>query len=278
MQILKGAPVAEALNAQFCAQISELAKKGTVPKLAIVRVGEREDDIAYERGITRRFLNADAEVLTMALPQAAEQGELERAIAKLNKDALVHGIILLRPLPKQLSLESLKYLISPAKDVDCMGAINQSLVFEGNPEGYPPPTAQAVLEMLDFYKISPAGKKVVIIGRSLVVGKPLSMLLLARDATVTICHTKTQELASECKRADILVASAGAAGLVGADFVHAGQIVIDVGINMVDGKLCGDVDFAAVEGKVAALTPVPGGVGTVTSAVLLKHTIQSINL
>ena len=275
MKELRGMPVVNALAEQFNKQVAILKEQQIIPKLAVVRIGEREDDIAYEKGILKRFSAVNAAVEIIVLPYEVNQEALEAAIYSLNNDSSVHGILLFRPLPKHISQERIKNIISNEKDVDCMGTANAGLVYEGNGEGYAPCTAQAVIEMLDFYGMDTAGKKITIIGRSLVVGKPLAMLLLNRNATITICHTKTLDLANECKKADILIACAGVAGVVKSDFVHRDQIVIDVGIHVVEGKLCGDVDYAAVAENVAAITPVPGGVGTVTTSVLLKHTINS---
>lgn len=275
MQELRGMPVVNELTAKFRNDIERLAQKGIIPKLTIVRVGEREDDLSYEKGIIKRFTAVQAIAEVIALPAGCSQQELENTIVALNEDAGVHGILLFRPLPGRLSEDNIKSMIIKEKDVDCMGINNTAYVFSGKKDCYPPCTAQAVVELLDFYGIDATGKKIVIIGRSLVVGKPLSMLLLGKNATVTICHTKTADLADECKRADILIACAGKAKMVKENFVNPEQIVIDVGINIENGKLCGDVDYDAVLGKVKAITPVPGGIGTVTTSVLLKHTIMS---
>lgn len=275
MQELRGMPVVNALIEKFGGQVNELKEQGIVPKLSVVRVGERDDDIAYERGILKRFSAVNAVVDVTVLPPDVTQEALEETIVKLNKDDTVHGILLFRPLPKHLSEDRIKALIDETKDVDCMGTANTAHVFAGDKNGYPPCTPQAVIEILDHYGIDLTGKKAVVVGRSLVVGKPLAMLLLKKNATVTICHTRTANLADECKKADILIACAGVAKMITADFVSSEQIVIDVGINMLEGKLCGDVDYEAVADKVKAITPVPGGVGTVTTSVLLKHTIQS---
>lgn len=275
MQELKGMPVVNALTEKLAKDAKELNAKGITPKLTVVRVGEREDDISYEKGISKGFSMVNAVVEVIELPNDVSQEKLEETIIILNNDKSVHGILLFRPLPKHLSDEKLKKLIAEEKDVDCMGIENIASMFSGNKNGYPPCTAQAVVELLDFYNIDVSGKKVTIIGRSLVVGKPLAMLLLGKDATITICHTKTVNLAEECKKADILIACAGVAKMITAEFVHSEQVIIDVGINMVDGKLCGDVDYEAVVHKVKCLTPVPGGIGTITTSVLLKHTIRS---
>jgi methylenetetrahydrofolate dehydrogenase (NADP+)/methenyltetrahydrofolate cyclohydrolase len=267
-------PVAEALMGQIKRQMETLAKKQITPKLAVIRTGEREDDISYERGILKRFSAAGAIAEVTALPRDLPQDDLDDTILKQNNDKSVHGILVLRPLPDHISQERTKELIDPKKDVDGMGTVSFAHIYEGGREGYAPCTAQAVIELLDFYNIELTGKKAAVIGRSLIVGRPLAMLLLEKNATVTICHTKTRELADECKRADILIACAGSPKMVGAPFTRPEQIIIDVGVNMADGKLCGDADYEALAGRVAAMTPVPGGVGAVTSCVLLKNTVE----
>lgn len=275
MRRLDGMPVANALSKQLAEQVMALGKKGIVPRLAVVRVGEREEDLSYEKSILKRFSALNAAMEVIALPAGITQDVLESTIISLNKDRTVHGILLFRPLPKQLSEDGIKSIIAPEKDVDCMGIFNIACLFAGNKKGFPPCTPQAVIELLDFYGIDVEGKKATIVGRSLVVGRPLAMLLLSKSATVTVCHTKTAALAEECKNADILIACAGAAKMITSDFTNHRQTVIDVGINMKDGKLCGDVDYDDVADKVGAITPVPGGVGAITTLVLLKHTILS---
>lgn len=271
----RGMPVVKAMAEKFKEQVAGLKEKGIIPKLAIVRVGEREDDIAYEKGALKRFAGVDALVEVIALPTTISQDEFDKVIIRLNEDKEIHGILVFRPLPKQLSDERLKELINPLKDVDGISMINSAKVFAGEKSGFAPCTAQAVVEILDFYGIELTGKRVVVVGRSLVVGRPLSMLLLKKNATVTICHTRTKDIAAECSRADILIACAGSARMIKKEYTNPGQTVIDVGINFVDGVMCGDVDYEAVAESVAAITPVPGGVGTVTTSVLLKHTIES---
>jgi methylenetetrahydrofolate dehydrogenase (NADP+)/methenyltetrahydrofolate cyclohydrolase len=275
MRELRGMPVVKALAEQLKGEVSELMQNGIIPKLAVVRVGEREDDLSYEKGLLKRFAAVEAKAEVTVLPEDCTQETLEKTIDTLNADKDVHGILLFRPLPKHLSEEPLKERISQEKDVDCMGIRNMAHVFAGDKTGYPPCTPQAVMELLDFYGIDLTGKKVTVVGRSLVVGRPLAMLLLGKNATVTICHTRTKNLEEECRNADIIVACAGAARMIRREFVREGQIVIDVGINMVDGKLCGDVDYEAVSEVAEAVTPVPGGIGTVTTSVLLKHTVLS---
>lgn len=271
----RGMPAVKAMAEKFKSRVAALKERGVYPKLAVVRVGEREDDIAYEKGIMKRFGAVEAEVEVIELPVDIDEASFEENIVCLNEDDSVHGILVFRPLPKQLNDDRLKELIRPDKDVDSISMANAAKVFAGDKTGYAPCTAQAVMELLEHYKVDLTGKRVVIVGRSLVVGKPLAMLMLGKNATVTVCHTRTKNIAEECKRADILVACAGSAKMVKRDFTNHDQIVIDVGINFIDGAMCGDVDYDDVAEHVAAITPVPGGVGTVTTSVLLKHTLES---
>ncbi len=271
----RGMPVVKAMAEDFKSRVTELKDKGVCPKLAVVRVGEREDDIAYEKGIMKRFGTVGADVSVIELPVDIDENSFEETIKELNEDEKVHGILVFRPLPKQLSDDRLKEIIRPDKDVDSISMVNAAKVFAGDKTGYAPCTAQAVMELLAHYDVDLTGKRVVIVGRSLVVGKPLAMLMLAKNATVTVCHTRTKNIEDECRRADILVACAGSAKMIKKDYTNPGQIVVDVGINFVDGAMCGDVDYDDVAEHVAAITPVPGGVGTVTTSVLLKHTLES---
>lgn len=272
---LKGAPVAAAIRDSVKGPVGRLRAEGIVPRLAVVRVGRREDTASYEREICRRFSAAGAEVDIVELPETASQERLEGAVQALNDDPGTHGILLLKPLPAGLSEEPLRRRIDERKDVDGIGYAGMARLFSGAEGGYPPCTAQAVVEILDGYGIGISGKKAVVVGRSLVVGRPAAMLLLRRDATVTICHTKTADLAKECRAADILVACAGVPGLITADHVRPGQVVVDVGIHMTQRGLCGDVEYPAVAAVAEAVTPVPGGVGAITVSVLLRHTVQS---
>ncbi|MGN0305183.1 MAG: bifunctional 5,10-methylenetetrahydrofolate dehydrogenase/5,10-methenyltetrahydrofolate cyclohydrolase [Lachnospiraceae bacterium] len=275
MQELKGMPVAKAMLESLREEVIQLKNKGITPKLAIVRIGEREDDLSYERGIYKRFEAAGALAETFVLPLKAEQEELEEVIAGLNQDSSIHGILVFRPFPSSLDEGKIQRLVAAHKDVDGMTKANMAHVFAGDGRGFPPCTPQAVVEILDYYGISVYGKKVTIVGRSMVVGRPLSMLLLQKHATVTICHTKTRNLEEECKKADILIACAGVPKMITKKFIQSGQVIIDVGIHAIEGGLCGDVDYAVASTMVDAITPVPGGVGSVTTSVLLKHTIAS---
>lgn len=272
---LRGMPVVKKIAEDATKDIEALSKKGIMPKLAVVRVGEREDDLSYERGLLKRFSAVGAAVDVNVLKEDVSQEELESTIRSLNADEEVHGILVFRPLPKHLNEDAIKELVEPRKDVDCMGERNMAHVFIQDGKGHNPCTAQAVIEMLDFYGYDLCGKKAVVVGRSMVVGKPLSVMLQKKNATVTMCHTRTKNLAAECKKADFIFAAAGVAKMLKEEYVRDNQVVIDVGINMLDGKLCGDADFENISKTVAAASPVPGGVGTVTTSVLLKHVIES---
>lgn len=276
--MMKGSEVAAAMKEELLREVEKLAQKGIVPELGIVRVGARPDDLAYERGAIKRMGTMGIRCKIIELPESIGQAEFEREFSAVDNDPDVHGILLFRPLPKQLDEESVKNIINPKKDIDCMSPINIAKVFSGDASGFAPCTAQAVMEVLAHYGIDVGGKRVTVVGRSMVVGRPLSMLLLKKNATVTICHTKTRDLEETCRNAEILVAAAGKAAMITADFVSENSVVIDVGINVgSDGKLCGDVDFDAVAPRVAYITPVPGGVGTVTSSVLAEHVVRAAN-
>ncbi len=274
--LLKGAEVVSALNARITADVEQLKNRGTAPALALVRVGERADDIAYERGLLKRAETVGVAVRQFLLPETVSQEELLGAIRQINSDASIHGCLIFRPLPKSISDERVRAALAPEKDVDGITEGSLAGVFSGTKHGFPPCTAQACIEILDYYGVETQGKTAVVIGRSLVVGKPVAMMLLQKNATVTICHTKTVDMPSVTKRADILIVAAGRAGVVGADYVSAGQTVLDVGINFTpEGKMVGDADFAAIEPIAGAITPVPGGVGTVTTSVLMAHVVEA---
>ena len=275
-EIWKGAPVAEALNARAIAQVEALGARGIHPTLAIIRVGERPDDLSYERGAMKRCEKLGVQVRRFLLPQQASQAQLMEAIAQVNGDPGIHGCLLLRPLPPQMDEEAARRALSPAKDVDGITDGSLAGVFTGSGEGYPPCTAQACIEILDHYGYSLQGKRAVVVGRSLVVGKPVAMLLLARHATVTICHTRTQDLPAVCRGADLVIAAAGKPRMLTQAYFAPGQVVLDVGIHVLeDGSMCGDVDDAAAQQLAAAVTPVPGGVGTVTTSVLAAQVVAA---
>ena len=276
-EILKGKPVADALTEELAAQAAALREAGTVPTLAIVRVGEREDDLSYERGALSRCAKVGIDVRQFVLPADCTQEDLMAAIAQVNEDEGIHGCLMFRPLPKTLDEAAACAALDPAKDVD--GITQGSLygVFANRPVGFPPCTAEACVRLIEHYGYELQGARVAVVGRSLVIGKPVSMMLQAKNATVTMCHTRTRDLAATCREADILVVAAGHIGTAGADAVREGQVVVDVGINW-DAeaeKLVGDVVFDEAEPVVAAITPVPGGVGSVTTAVLASHVITA---
>jgi methylenetetrahydrofolate dehydrogenase (NADP+)/methenyltetrahydrofolate cyclohydrolase len=276
-KLLKGLPVAKALTEELKVQVEELRERGVVPTLAIVRVGERDDDLSYERGATKRCDAIGIDVRKFSLPADCTQDELMATIAEVNTDASIHGCLMFRPLPAHLDEPAACNALDPAKDIDCSTERSLFGVFANRPIGFPPCTAEACIQLLDYYGYDLTGAEATVVGRSLVIGKPVSMMLQARNATVTMCHTRTRDLASACRKAEVLVVAAGHIGTVGADAVRAGQTVIDVGVNWDEkaGKLCGDVLFDEVEPVVDAITPVPGGVGSVTTAVLAKHVVEA---
>ena len=273
---LLGKEVTAALNERIKANVAALQEKGVNPTLAIIRVGENESDISYERGATKRCETLGVACTKILLPEDATQEQVLAAVDQVNKDDKIHGVLLFRPLPKHLNQTEIENALDPAKDVDCMTDGSMSGVFTGKALGFPPCTPQACMEILDHYGIDCTGKKAVVIGRSLVVGKPAAMMLIKKNATVTICHTRTKDMPSVTREAEILIVAAGRAGVVNKDYVSPGQIVIDVGINVnEEGKLCGDVKFDEVEPIVEAITPVPGGVGSVTTSVLVGHVVEA---
>ena len=274
MELLKGAPVSAAIREWAAEEIKQL--QGSVPKLAIIRVGEKPDDMSYERSAVKKMEAFGLRVQIFVFPKDISDEEFKEAFQKINKDPDVTGILLLRPLPRQIKEKEIEAMNDPKKDLDGISPVNIAKVFSGDPSGFAPCTAEAVIEILKANNISIEGKRAAVIGRSMVIGKPLSMLLLKENATVTICHTRTKELPEICRQAEILVAAAGKAGMVEESWVSDGAVVIDVGINVDEnGKLCGDVDQASMESRNLLLTPVPGGVGAVTTAVLAKHLIQA---
>lgn len=273
---LLGKEVTAALNERIKADVATLNAKGVKPTLGIIRVGERPDDLSYERGATKRCETLGVEYKKYLLPADVSQEELLKVVDEVNKDDNIHGVLMFRPLPKHIDQTLVENALAAEKDVDCQTDASLGGVFTGKKVGFPPCTPQACMEILDHYGIDCTGKKAVVIGRSLVVGKPAAQMLIKKNATVTTCHTRTIDMPSVAREAEILIVAAGRAGVVGAEYVSPGQIVIDVGINVnAEGKLCGDVDYAAVEPIVDAITPVPGGVGSVTTSVLVGHVVEA---
>ena len=276
MQRLGGKEVADKIVEEIKVKVEELKGKGISPKLAILRVGAREDDLAYERGVLKRFESAGVEVEVTAVDVAITQEELDKTFDGINNDPQVHGILVFRPLPKGLSDEHMRRTIDPGKDSDFMDIRNMENVLAGVKDAAAPCTAEAVMALIKHYQIETKGKKVTVVGRSLVIGKPVALLLTTANATVTVCHTKTVNIEEECRNADIIVACCGVAKMITEKFVKPGQIVIDVGMNVdEEGKLCGDADYEKVSEIAEAVTPVPGGVGSITTAILLKHVVDN---
>lgn len=275
--LLKGKDVAQAINLRSKNDVSTLKQNGIIPTLAILRVGDKESDLSYEKGAIKRASEAGIEVKTFVLDENVEYNEFYKTLDQLNNDNSIHGILMLRPLPSYLDNEKARLSINPSKDVD--GCTNGSLsgVFTNTEFGFAPCTAQAAIEILDYYNIDVKGKNIVVIGRSLVVGKPLSMMLLNKNATVTICHTKTIDLPSITSKADIVITATGQMESLDSKYFSNNQIVVDVGIswNEAKQKLCGDVLFDEVEPIVNSITPVPGGVGSVTTSVLINHVVEA---
>ena len=273
---LRGKAVSDSIGEKLTPVIEDLKNKGIIPTLAVVRVGAREDDLAYERGLKKKFENYGCAFRVLELPEDVTQSELDETVNAADNDPDIHGILVFRPLSKHLTDKNIVNTISSGKDSDCMGMQNMAKVFAGDQTGYAPCTAQAVIEVLKHYGTDLKGKKVTVVGRSLVIGKPVALMLIKENATVTVCHTKTADLKAECQAADIVVAAAGVAKMLGSEYFRAGQTVIDVGMNVdEEGKLCGDVDYESVKDIVDAITPVPGGVGSVTTSVLLKHVVDN---
>ena len=286
-KLLLGKEVTAALNAKLQARVAALKEKGVTPKLGIVRCGENPSDLSYEKGATARAELIGVEVEKFVLPEDVTKEALIDQIKAINADDSIHGVLMFRPLPKHLKADQdeICNTLDPAKDVDCMTDLSNAGVFEGRKDlGFPPCTPQACMEILDYYGIDCKGKKAVVIGRSLVVGKPAAMMLMGKNATVTVCHTRTVDVPKEAREADILVSSAGVLKSLTRDYVKPGQIVIDVSINWDPekvnarggkGAIAGDAVFEEVEPIVEAITPVPGGVGSVTTSVLIGHVVEA---
>ena len=277
--ILEGPAVAEAISEDVMNRVTALAAQGVTPCLGILRVGERPDDLSYERGACKRAEVMGIAVRHLVFDEGVTTEELVEAVEAINADDSVHGLLILRPLPAHIDEERACNALVAYKDVDACGERSLGTLFTGGDGAFAPCTAQASIEILDHYGIEIAGRRALVIGRSLVIGKPLSMLLLDRNATVTIAHSRTVGLAALTREADIVVACVGRAAMVGADHVAPGQTLIDVGINVAnDGSLVGDIAFDEVIDVVDAVTPVPRGVGSVTTSVLCKHVVQAAEM
>ena len=282
---LLGKEVNEALVAALQTRTAALREKGVTPTLGIIRLGENPSDLSYEKGATKRAEEVGVAVKNYILPEDASKEDVLKVIDEVNADTSVHGVLMFRPLPKHLKADQDEICnrLAPCKDVDSMTHMSNAGVFEGQDLGYAPCTPAACMEILDHYGIDCKGKNAVVIGRSLVVGKPAAMMLMAKNATVTVCHTRTVNTAEICRNADIIVTAAGVLNSLTKDFVREGQIVIDVSMNWNPekitskgkGGMSGDCVFDEVEPIVEAITPVPGGVGAVTTTVLMKHVVEA---
>lgn len=273
---LRGKKVSDGIKEYVSKELETLS---FVPNLAIVRVGENPDDMSYERSATKKLKSFGLDVASYVFPQDISDEDFKKAFKDINEDDEVTGILLLRPLPRTINEKDIENMIDPKKDLDGISPINIAKVFAGDTTGFSPCTAEAVIEVLKAYDIELTGKRVTVVGRSMVVGKPVSMLLLKENATVTMTHTRTVNLKKTCSDAEIVIAAAGRAKMLNSDYCGQDAVMVDVGINVDDnGKLCGDVDYSTLDGKASAATPVPGGVGTVTTTVLAKHLIQAAKM
>ena len=276
-EIWKGSPVAKAISETLIQDVEELKAKGVVPTLAIVRVGERPDDLAYENGAMKRAEKVGVRVMNEVFPADIKEEVFFKELIRINTDPEVHGILMFQPLPKHIDGVKARSLMDPSKDVDGCTTGSMAGVFTNTALGFPPCTAQAAMEMLHYYGVEIKGKKAAVIGRSLIIGRPVAMMLMHENATVVNCHTRTVDVPSITSKADILIAAAGVLRSVKPEFTNPDQIVIDVGINWDEEaqSIAGDVDFDAVEPVVKAITPVPAGVGSVTTSVLMKHVVEA---
>ena len=277
-ELLKGAPVAGAITRRNAQAVEELKNKGVTPTLAIIRLGEKPGDLSYEKGALKRAEKTGVEVKQFVFPETMTEKALVKEIRKINEDDSIHGVLMFRPLPEHIDEKAVCETLAPAKDMDGITSGSMAGVFMDTEIGYPPCTAEAVMEILDHYDVQLKGSKVTIFGRSLVIGKPVAMMLMGRHATITVCHSRTaiDDFRAAGAGADVVVSALGRAKMIGSEILGSGQTIIDVGINVdEEGNLCGDVNFEEAERDAAAITPVPGGVGSVTTAVLMKHVIQA---
>ncbi len=277
-KLLTGKEVAQKMDQDIQKEVQELKAKGVNPALRIMIVGGAEDSVFYANSAKKMAEKNGIACEIEQLPADTTQDAFVGTLRQRNADRNIHGIIVMRPFPKQISEDVVKHILAPEKDVDCFNPVNAGKIMAGDLTGFPPATPQAVMEILRFYQVPMSGKEAVVIGRSMVVGKPMAMLLLGENATVTVCHSKTKDLPGVCRRADILVAAIGKAKMITKDYVKAGATVMDVGINPEGDKFVGDVDTEPAKDVASAITPVPGGVGTVTTRVLLKHVVKAAKL
>ena len=277
-KLLTGKEVAQKMDQAIQKDVQDLKAKGISPALRIMIIGDAADSVTYANSAKKMAEKNGIACDIEQLPGTTSQADFVRILKERNGDKNIHGIIVMRPFPKHISEDVVKHILAPEKDVDCFNPTNAGKIMAGDMTGFPPATPQAVMEILRFYQIPMSGKEAIIIGRSMVVGKPLSMLMLGENATVTVCHSRTRDLPAVCRRADILVAAIGKARMITKDYIKNGATVMDVGINVEGDKLFGDVDTEQAKEIADAITPVPGGVGTVTTRVLLKHVVKAAKL
>ncbi len=277
-KLLTGKEVAQKMDLDIQKDVQELKAKGVNPALRIMIVGEAEDSVFYANSAKKMAEKNGIACEIEQLPGATSQDDFVKILKDRNADRNIHGIIVMRPFPKQIREDVVKHILAPEKDIDCFNPVNAGKIMAGDVTGFPPATPQAVMEILRFYQVPMSGKEAVVVGRSMVVGKPMAMLLLGENATVTVCHSKTHDLPGVCRRADILVAAIGKAKMITKDYIKQSATVMDVGINPQGDKFVGDVDTEPAKEVAGAITPVPGGVGTVTTRVLLKHVVKAAKL
>ncbi len=272
---LLGKPVTEKMDQHTKEEQEKLIAQKKDKTLAILRVGEKPDDIYYESSAIKKAEKLGIDSKRVTLSASSSQEEIEKAILELNSDEKIGGVLVLRPLPKTVDEDKIINLLDPNKDIDGITDISMARTY-ADKKGFSPCTAKAVMEMLKFYEVPVEGKNVVVLGRSLVIGKPVSMMVAKENGTVTICHSRTKNLPEVVKKADIVISSMGRARMLGAEYFAPDQVIIDVGINNdEEGNMCGDVDFENVKDIVAEISPVPRGVGNVTTSILMSHLIQA---
>ncbi|MGX7059126.1 bifunctional 5,10-methylenetetrahydrofolate dehydrogenase/5,10-methenyltetrahydrofolate cyclohydrolase [Vagococcus humatus] len=275
-QVLRGKDVSQPLREKLSEELKQLTSQ---PNLAIVRVGNDPSQMSYETSCQRIMGKLGIQTTSYVFSEDINQADFDSLFKDINDNPEVTSILLLKPLPKHLTDEKVNQLIRPEKDVDCIGTANMAKLYQDDYSRFVPCTAQACMEILDYTGIDLKGKKVAMIGFGMVIGKPLTLMLVKRGATVVVCHEFTQDVPKETKECDVLITATGVAGLVGTEHVNEKMIVIDVGINVNDkGELVGDVSYEPVKEIVAGVTPVPGGVGTVTNTVLASHVLKSYQL
>lgn len=278
-QILRGKDVATQLKEEIKERVQSLKDKGVSPKLAVLRVGENPNDLSYERGILKNCENLGLETEIVAVQEDITTEGLLAEMDKLNKDDKVHGILMFRPLPKHIDEKQMQEAIDPSKDVDCMHPYNLARVFASDKDTLEPATPRSAMEILKYYGFDLTGKRVVIINRSMVLGRPLAMMMLSENASPMICHSKTRDLPALTKAADVVVLAAGRAKSFGEEYFTEDSVIIDVGVSEAeDGSIAGDADYEKLQDKVKAITPVPGGVGSMTTTLLLNQVVRACEM